>query len=362
MRNVDWSLASALFVGVLAVAVQAHAFSSGISSNSFFTLGCNECHSGGSTPNVTLTGPTLVAPDSTNQYVLQIEVVGAQTKGGLNVAATDGVLAVGGAAASGTQTIIGKNGLAEITHAGAKLSSGGFVTFSFLWTAPSVFTDVTLNGWGNAVDGNGTNGGDKAKLATLDVTVGEPTPTPVCDPTPLPDCRQPVAAGKSTFILKDNAFDSKDMLTWKWTKGAETLLSDFGDPVSGATAYRLCVYDESAGAPTAAIALSVPPGGTCAGKPCWAAKKTGFLYKDKSLTHDGVKQVQLTAGPEGKAKILVKGKGELLPMPKPVGPGLFAQDMAVIVQLVNVDGMCWEADFTVPAKKNDLKQFKDKGD
>jgi len=70
----------------------------------------------------------------------------------------------------------------------------------------------------------------------------------------------------------------------------------------------------------------------------------------------------LQAGADGKAKIVVKGKGANLPMPAPVGTGLFAQDTAVTVQLVNSDGMCWEADFSAPAKKNDLKVFKAKSD
>jgi hypothetical protein len=361
MRNVDRSLPIALFIGVLAIAVQASAFSAGISSNSFGSLGCNTCHSGGSTPSVTLTGPTTVAPDSTSEYTLRIQGSAPQTKGGLNVAATEGTLAVGGSAANGTRTIDGKDGLMEITHAGVKTSSGGFVTFSFLWTAPSVPTSVTMTGWGNAVDGDGTSGGDKAAFKALTVTVGAAPPPAVCDATPLAGCRKPVAPNASAFQVKDNILDTKDALTWNWTKGAATSISDFGDPVNG-TSYTLCVYDESAGVPNAVMTLTVPSSGVCDGKPCWAAKKTGFLYKDKNLTNDGLMQLQLSAGAAGKAKIVIKGKGERLPLPVPLGFSLFAQDTAVIVQLVNSDGTCWEADFSAPAKKNDLTQFNDKSD
>jgi len=366
MRNVDRLLLIGLFIAAFAVATQAHAFSTGISSNSFDSTGCNKCHFGGMAPTVTLTGPTTVAASSTNTYTLQISVVGTQTEGGLNVAATDGTLAVGGSAAAGTQSITGKNGLKEITHSGAKMALGGFMTFSFQWTAPSAAGSVTLTGWGNAVNGNFNRSGDLGAMATLAVTVtggsNTPTPTPVCQPTPLPSCRKPVAAGKSTFVVNNNKTDSKDTLSWNWTKGAETLLTDFGNPVNGTTSYHLCVYDESAGVPAATMAMTAPPGGSCAGKPCWTAKKTGFLYKDKTLSNDGLMQLQLTAGAAGKAKIVVKGKGEGLPLPVPVGSALFAQDTALIVQLVNSDGMCWEADFSAPAKKNDLKQFNDKSD
>lgn len=364
MHNVDRLLPTVLLISVLAVASPAGAFSTGIASTQFGSLGCNTCHSGGTKPTVTLTGPTTVTTNSTNQYTLRIEAVPPQNKGGLNVSATDGTLAVGGSASSGTQTITGQNGLAEITHTGAKAASGGFVTFTFLWTAPSVDENVALNGWGNAVNGDGTNSGDAADLATLDITVsgGGPTPTPVCAPTPLPDCRRPVALGKSTFQVKNNIDDTKDMLTWNWNKGAATVLGDFGDPVNGNTSYQLCVYDSVLSVPTPVMALTVPAGGTCAGKPCWAAKKTGFLYKDKDLTNDGLMQLQLMAGADGKAKIVVKGKGANLPMPTPAGPGLFAQDITVFVQLVNSDGVCWEADFSAPAKKNDPSQFSDTSD
>jgi len=366
MRNVDRLLPVAMLICVLTIiATQAHAFSTGISSDSFGSTGCNACHSGGTAPTVTLTGPTTVDGGSTNQYTLQITAVGSQIDGGLNVAASDGTLAVGGSAANNTRTVLnGAKGRTEISHNHPKMSSNGFVTFSFLWTAPNNATSVTLNGWGNAVNGNATTSGDMAALATLVITVnaGSPTPTPLCAPTPLPDCRRPKALGKSTFQVKDNVKDAKDTLTWNWGKGAATSLSDFGDPVNGTTSYQLCVYDSVLSVPTPVMALMAPPGGICAGKPCWAAKKTGFLYKDKNLTNDGLMQLQFVAGADGKAKIVVKGKGVNLPVPAPAGPGLFAQDIVVTVQLVNSDGVCWEADFSAPAKKNDLKQFNDKSD
>ena len=194
------------------------------------------------------------------------------------------------------------------------------------------------------------------------MTVASPTPTPACDTVPLLDCRKPVASGAASLQVKNNVLDSKDALTWNWTEGEATTLADFGDPVNGSTSYRLCVYDESAGVPSAVMTLTAPPGGTCAGKPCWAAKKTGFLYKDKGLANDGLMQLQLTSGAAGKAKIVLKAKGERLPIPIPDAARLFAQDTAVIVQLVNSSGRCWEADFSEPAKKNDATQFNDKSD
>jgi hypothetical protein len=178
MRRVERWTTVALRLGVLVLAARANAFSSGISSTSFGAQGCNECHGGGNTPVVTLTGATAVTAGSTNQYTLQIEVTGAQNKGGLNVAATGGALAVGGDASGGTQPVSGKNGRTEITHTGAHSSVDGLVAFSFLWTAPSDTTTVTMNAWGNAVNGSGTSAGDKANSAQLDISVDTATPNP----------------------------------------------------------------------------------------------------------------------------------------------------------------------------------------
>lgn len=107
------------------------AFSSGITTASFGANGCNSCHSGGNAPTVELSGPTIVAKGSTNEYTLSIAQTGSQNRGGLNVSSATGVLAKGGSNATLTQrrTVSGR---AQITHTAAKAATGGVVTFSFL--------------------------------------------------------------------------------------------------------------------------------------------------------------------------------------------------------------------------------------
>jgi hypothetical protein len=147
--------------------------------------------------------------------------------------------------------------------------------------------------------------------------------------------------------------DAKDALTWTWSKGAATALADFGNPVSGSTEYTLCIYDS---APH--LIATIPGGGTCSGKPCWTATKTGFKYNSKDLALDGIQQLQLTAGVAGKAKIKVTGKGEKLVLPTlPL-----TQAPTVTVQLTNTNGVCWEAAFSAPASKDNTTQFNDKSD
>jgi hypothetical protein len=154
--------------------------------------------------------------------------------------------------------------------------------------------------------------------------------------------------------LKDKTPDFKDQLAWKWLKGAVTAKTDFGDPTA-MDMYDLCLYDAGGIALTARI----PAGGVCAkNKPCWKEAKTGFAYKDGALTPNGVEKLQLRAGGEaGKAKILVKGKGDLLQM-----PDLAALVLPVTVQLVNRgNGVCWQAVYS-GALKQDETQFTAKGD
>jgi hypothetical protein len=105
------------------------------------------------------------------------------------------------------------------------------------------------------------------------------------------------------------------------------------------------------------MGMTVPPSGTCAGKPCWKVLKTGFQYKDKALAAQGVAQILLKGNiVPGKAQLQLKGKGPNLPV-----TGLpFAQDPSVIMQLGNDAGTCWGTTFTAPAGKNLPTQFGDK--
>jgi hypothetical protein len=175
----------------------------------------------------------------------------------------------------------------------------------------------------------------------------------ICGPTPQTGCRAPAVAGKASVQLKDKSPDKKDGLNWKYVKGAATLVGEFGDPI-GTTDYTFCLYDSSA-APQPLILAHAPAGGTCGTKPCWKTIKGGFKYQDKLFTPDGLQQVLLKSGVATKTKILVKGKGDNLPMPTlPLTP-------PVRVQLKSEGGVCWEATYSTPIK-NLPEQFRAKAD
>jgi cysteine-rich repeat protein len=211
---------------------------------------------------------------------------------------------------------------------------------------------------GNAVSGDGCTNG--CALEPCVTCTGAPS---VCAATPpAADCAAPLQSKASKIQLKDHpAGSAKDKLSWKYGKGAATTMAALGDPVT-ATDYELCVYDGPGPGASLLVSAAIPGGGDCAGKPCWkmigAAPGKGFKYKSKDLTPDGIGGVVLKAGPEGRTKIIVKGKGTRLGIPAmPV-----AANATVTVQLSNDAGSCWNDTYSAPAQKNDGVQFKDKGD
>lgn len=163
-------------------------------------------------------------------------------------------------------------------------------------------------------------------------------------------------AGKAFLQIKQHkSDDSKDMLLWKWLKGSATSKADFGTPLAD-TSYLLCVYDQSG-----EILDSVAIGGdSCEGVPCWKDQKKGFLYKDKDKSPSGPQQIKLKEGTDGKAQIQVKGKGSDLNL----ASISFALATPVTVQLVNTNGVCWEAVYSSPTKNQagPPKLFKAKAD
>lgn len=142
---------------------------------------CARCHSGGVVPEVGLDGPMAVAPGSTHAFTLTISG-GQEAGGGLNVSATDGLLAV----LDGATDVQVREG--EITHTEPKdADAGGDVVFSFLWQAPSAAGEVMLYGAGNSVDLNGNTAGDGVDTAALSIDVvpeqgPTETPTPTAGP------------------------------------------------------------------------------------------------------------------------------------------------------------------------------------
>lgn len=161
-------MAVSLGVAAAVLGPNAEAYSSGIfgrSGNPATNGGstCNACHSGGTTPTVTLTGPSSVTPSSSNTFTLRI-AGGQRVAGGLDVSTTAGTL---GVIDIGTQLLSG-----EITHDNPRAAAtDGSVTFTFQWTAPATPGSATLYAAGNSVDLSGSSGGDRAGTTSKIVTI-----------------------------------------------------------------------------------------------------------------------------------------------------------------------------------------------
>jgi cysteine-rich repeat protein len=163
------------------------------------------------------------------------------------------------------------------------------------------------------------------------------------DAIPVPSCK---VAGKSILLLKNNSDDGKDKVIFKWLNGEETMLAELGDPLT-TTDYTLCLY-----AGSSAATIGIPAGGE------WKATGSkGFKFKDTAGIPDGAQKVILKSGATGKAKMMVKGKGDNLP--DVLTPAL---DLPVTTQLINDENAaCYEAVYdTLDIIKNDSKQFKAK--
>ena len=159
------------------------------------------------------------------------------------------------------------------------------------------------------------------------------------------------------ILLKHKLPDTGDLVIWNWTKGKATLKADFGDPLTD-TSYMLCVYEETGGVSNLRVTAHIPAGDTCTGRPCWKMSTRGFTYLDKEATPQGVIKLALKEGYDGIAKIALKAKGANIDM-----PGLpLAENARVTVQLKSGSGLCWDAEYSAPALKNDQVQFRDKSD
>ncbi|RKH53632.1 MXAN_6652 family MXYO-CTERM-anchored protein [Corallococcus llansteffanensis] len=156
-------------VALCLVAGSASANSTGISGRSgkqSVSCTASGCHGGGgSTPTVTLEGPTALTAGQTGSYSLII-TGGPGAKAGLNVA-TGGVDGATLTAGAGTKVVNG-----ELTHSLPKaFASGAPVRFDFSLVAPATNGTLKVFAAGNSVNGDTKETGDAHANATLDVVI-----------------------------------------------------------------------------------------------------------------------------------------------------------------------------------------------
>jgi hypothetical protein len=193
-------------------------------------------------------------------------------------------------------------------------------------------------------------------LLALSAEGQTPTPVPVCGAVPLASCKTPVLPLSGKFMIKNLTPDERDGLRWEWWEGSATSKAELGDPLTS-TSYALCVFDFAAGVPSLVWSVEIPPGGTCAGRPCWKETDIDFVYKDRDMARRGVRRIRLRPGGDGQALNTVFAKrANLVPPNLPLG-----QDGFVVAQLVNSLGVCWQASYSPPSY-NEPNRFRDAND
>ncbi len=180
---------------------------------------------------------------------------------------------------------------------------------------------------------------------------GEPPCSLLCDEAaddcvtgclPTPQACRPAAA--SLLQVKNLSDGTGDNLTWKWSKGAATSQSEFGDPTSTAD-YAFCIYT---GAEAALVGEVIVP----AGSGWQTLGSRGYRYR-RAAGNSAIDRVLLKGSDRPKSKILLKGQGAALPdlaLPL-VG--------AISVQLVNGDnGACWGSSYAgAQIRRNEARQL-----
>ncbi len=167
----------------------------------------------------------------------------------------------------------------------------------------------------------------------------------------LSGCHQPTQRLSGQLVI---ANQTTPKLTWQWSKGQSTALADFGEPLGG-DEYALCLFEESG--PTAQVAFrAMTRAGTCGRKPCWKpVGASGFQYKNRAQTPDGLDSVVLKSGSDRKAKVLAIGKGDNLTLPQ------LPLSLPARIQLQAPNGQCWEARYSeLGTSRNTKTQFKAK--
>jgi hypothetical protein len=169
---------------------------------------CNDCHSGGTPPTVTFSGPQTIAAGATGNY--SVTVTGGN-KVGVDVSVSDKFSTLNALSAN-----LGV-GFGELHHVSPQPSGS---TFQFSVSASSFVSTLTLYAAGNAVNGDGNTGGDRAATATYAITV---TPGSGMDPpvvvTPAASSDSPVT-GRSTTVTvgaMDDGGEANLAYTWSAT-------------------------------------------------------------------------------------------------------------------------------------------------
>jgi hypothetical protein len=190
-----------------------------------------------------------------------------------------------------------------------------------------------------------------AAVSTTTTTTSTTTTTTVfgCGPVPAVDC---VASGKGVLLVSEKRTGKgKFQLSLSKLRTAVTA-SEFGNPVTGRTSYKVCIYDganQLKGVYTVARA-----GGLCGRLSCWSTMSDrGYEYTDKSTAADGILKIKLSGGRLGKGNVQIIGKNTASTLPRGIAASLQSESGAT-VQVLTSDASCFGTALTRVKKANGL--------
>lgn len=188
---------------------------------------CNGCHSGGTAPAVSFSGPSSLAAGATGTYTF---TVSGGSGAGVNISVSDT-----NAALNPVSSTLGL-AFGEL-HQRARIA-GSPVSVQFSLTAPPFAGSLTLYGTGNAVNGDGNTGGDRSASTTMAVTVtgGSGTNPPVI--TTQPQAAANPVVGRSTtvtVVANDDGTEANLSYTWSATGPAAVAFSPNGSNAAKAS-------------------------------------------------------------------------------------------------------------------------------
>jgi hypothetical protein len=170
-------------------------------------------------------------------------------------------------------------------------------------------------------------------------------PEPRCLKRPQGDCFE----GGRAKVIVDERRPGREKFAMRLQKlFAQTLASDFGDPVGGDTGYAVCVYDEN---DRLAVDLRLDrAGAACGAGPCWRTTSTGFTYRDDATTASGLAKLVLRAGPPGSGKLVAVARnnaGQAETAMPLGGAAALAGSHRAVVQIRTSDRRCFAADLPI---------------
>jgi hypothetical protein len=219
--------------------------------------------------------------------------------------------------------------------------------------------DLPIDGDSVGLDNDGDGSADypadsDCPVSPTPTATASPTPTVPfnCAATPVSGC---IAPAKAVLLVNEKKPGKQKLKVVLKKLQPAVAPNQFGDPVGGSTAYKVCIYDAAnglSGEYTVARA-----GDTCGSLPCWSAVSgKGFKYKDAGTTTDGILKINALGGDAGKGKVLVLGKNKTGTLPLGVAAAL-QNETSATVQVLTSDAACFGLNLT-QVKKADGTLFK----